>query len=435
MYVFPTLALLLACACRQVNTLSDEASVERFIITSLQPDRGRAVQVIVSPGKIRVAVYPDDGIFPLSFSARLESYRAVDLLHFPDTFRFDTSDDRVTFYLIAPSGMPRPHEVSLEAMPTGADILGFEVEGATAAIDPWRATVRLAVDRPVFPCTIAPRVSLPDGASLRDTAAMIFTRVDDVKSLVVTSADGRVTREWTCTITGPVQLANAGFESWIGTGATINIDPTPANVWGTANNAFIQGTRPTEHDGGNAAEMTTAIQKVPLFGHLLVAAGTLYTGHFVMNLDFENPRTMTRFGVPHDRRVTAISFDARYVAGPRLQRSVKNHDSNTYEVIDVEGVDSGEAWAEMVYWEGQGDLRYHGEPVPGLTVVGSGRALFDGADRTLATWKTVVMPVTYTDDTRAPTHLVIVFTSSSEGDTFKGAAGSKLAVDNLVLLY
>ncbi|MDR2413929.1 MAG: PCMD domain-containing protein [Odoribacteraceae bacterium] len=426
------IAVLLASACRHVNDLSDEARVEQFAITSLRPDKARAGEVSIEPGKIRVGIYPDEGIFPVSFRATVKNSPGTDaVLHLPDTFRFDTSNAVETFYLIAESGAPHPHEVSLQALPTGADVLGLTVEGATAAIDPWNAAIRLSVAHLTFPYAISPRASLPDGASATGIDTITFARIDEVKRFPVTSADGAYSREWSCSIEGPVQLVNSSFEEWSTSGTVVNI--LPAKVWGTANNYMVQGTLPVEHDGGKAAEMTTNIQTVPLFNHQLIAAGTLYTGHFSLNLNFENPRSMTYFGVPHDQRVSAVSFDARYIAGPRLQHSVKV--GSKYQVENIDGVDQGEAWVEMLHWAGSGELAYHGVPVDSLTVLGRGNIVFDGADKTLEEWKNVTMPILYTNDLLAATHLVIVFSSSKEGDVFKGADGSKLAVDNVILLY
>jgi hypothetical protein len=70
-----------------------------------------------------------------------------------------------------------------------------------------------------------------------------------------------------------------------------------------------------------------------------------------------------------------------------------------------------------------------------LTVLGRGQVVFDGADARFREWGNIVMPVNYTDESLAPTHLVVVFSSSKEGDLFKGASGSKLTVDNVVLNY
>ncbi|MDR2130915.1 MAG: PCMD domain-containing protein [Odoribacteraceae bacterium] len=436
-WVYVSLALL-ACACHRVNDLSDEAFVEHFTVTSLQPEDARLGEVFIEPGKIRVELLPREGLFPVTFRVTAKvSPTTDDVLNFPGEFRFETSNAVETFHLIAASGVPHAYEVSLKPLDTGADILDVTLpsgENATVAVDPWQGTVSISADHPHFPYTITPTITLSPGAtaSSRDTS-ITFTHVDEVKYLTVSAGDESTTRSWKFSIEGAVQLPNADFEQWTGTGTSININPTPGKVWGTANNYIIQGTTPVEHAGGMAAEMTTKIQTVPLLGHKLIAAGTLYTGYFTLGFNFENPRSMTFFGVPHTRAIASVAFDVQYVAGPQMQQSVKS--GTKYVVEAIPGVDQGEAWVEVLHWNGSGKLEYHGTPVAGLTVLGRGSVLLDGADESLRTWKNIVMPVTYTDETLAPTHLVIVFSSSREGDRFKGADGSKLTVDNVILLY
>lgn len=129
--------------------------------------------------------------------------------------------------------------------------------------------------------------------------------------------------------------------------------PEKGKGWATANNSYIQGTLPIDYKGGKAAQMKTGIQKVPIIDHDLIAAGTLYTGYFQLKLDFENPRSMTNFGIPFNVRVKAVEFDAQYIAGSQLQQSIKN-DKGKYRIQNIEGYDEGQAWVEVLHWSGEG---------------------------------------------------------------------------------
>ena len=435
--IFLYLVPLLLLACDKVNKLSDEASIEQFNITALQPADARVEKPVIEPGKIRVGIFPRENLFPVTFQATIKtSATTVDVLDFPGTFRFETGNVTWKFFLIAASGVSHAQEVSIEPLDTGADILALHLppgENASVTVDSWNATVEIAKDHVLLPYTIPLPLALSPGASTRDTI-ITFEEVGVEKTITVTGAGGTVTRDWKFSLAGPVQLPNADFEQWHGSGTSVNVGPSAnEGAWGTANNTIIQGTLPVDNGSGLAAEMTTRIQTVPLLGHQLIAAGTLYTGHFSLSFNFEDPRSMTFFGTPYKHRVTAVTLDARYIPGPQLQQAVKNN-SGKYVVQDIDGVDQGEAWVELVHWSGSTPLVYHGTPVTGLTVLGRGSFIFDGADASLQEWKNITLPVIYTNTGIPPTHVVIVFTSSREGDLFKGASGSKLTVDNVVLL-
>jgi hypothetical protein len=426
--IFGIPLLLLVGACERVNKLSDEAAVERFTVLTVQPADAQLGEITIDAGNIRVEVTPREGLFPLTFNATTKvSGTTVDVVNFPGEFKFETGASVIRFYAISASGVAHPYEVSLKAHDTGAEILGFAAgASASAIINPWNATVQISADKPSFPyeviLTFSPTASEPG-------ETITFQSIEEVKEVLVRAADGSVSRTWKVYI--DVQLPDSDFESWKDEGTNnVNINST---VWGTANNSIVRGTLPVAHNDGKAAEMTTGIQTVPLFNHRLITAGTLYTGYFKLGFDITDPRSMTFFGVPHKQRVNSISFDARYVAGPKMQQSIKKN--NNYVVEDIQGHDSGEAWAEIIHWSGNEELKYHGSPINGLTVLGRGQLIFDGLDTGYNEWSRVNMPIEYTNTSLSPTHIVIVFTSSREGDLFKGAPGSKLAVDNIFLNY
>ncbi|GHT38388.1 hypothetical protein AGMMS49965_01600 [Bacteroidia bacterium] len=237
----------------------------------------------------------------------------------------------------------------------------------------------------------------------------------------------------------PDDIPNADFELWtnVDDEKKINIDPTPGKGrgWATANNFYVQGAKPLSYDGGYAVQLTTARQDIDLLKIHLIAAGSLYTGFFTLSTNFANPRLMTNFGIPHRLRVAAVEFEAQYLPGPQLMQA--SNEGSGYHVDNIEGVDDGQAWVELLNWSGKSDLIYHGLPIDGLKVLGRAEYVFNGSTNDHQDWRPITLPIEYYPEYEdiTPTHIVVVFSSSKEGDLFKGAPGSILNVDNVELIY
>lgn len=449
--IIPIALLFLFLGCEKVEDLSDKAGIEQFIITSFQPAEARRGGVLVEPGTIYVEVAPQADLFPVTFKADLNvSSSTDDVLGFPGEFLFNSGVSSVNFHLIAESGVPHPYTVKLKAMDTGADIIDFQLprgekENINSTIDYWNETILFSANNISFPFTLHPTLVLSAGASTDQESnelTLTFENVNEQKEISVHSSDNKIIRNWKVGFEGLNQIPNSDFESWIteiiGSKEIINIDPEAekGRGWATANNTYVQGTLPMDYNHGKAASMTTRTQKVPLMGHDLIAAGSLYTGYFSLSLNFKDPRSMTNFGIPHKVRVKAVSFDAQYKAGPQLQQAVPDpSDNDKYRIRDIEGTDQGQAWIELLHWAGEGDLKYNGRPMAGVIVLGRGEFVFDGTDDSFHNWSKITLPVTYTNETLAPTHIAVVFSSSKEGDKFKGAPGSVLNIDNVTLIY
>ncbi|PWM13054.1 MAG: hypothetical protein DBY00_00290 [Flavobacteriales bacterium] len=221
------------------------------------------------------------------------------------------------------------------------------------------------------------------------------------------------------------QIPNSDFESWTGTGTKINIDGTPIegnNYWSTANNFFVQGTHPVDGPNGLCAELLT--KKVD-FVYRTMAAATMFTGNFSSTVNLEDPKQMTFFGSPFIKRPVSMTVSVNYKPGAQLQKVENN------KFINLDGVDRGRAWIEIIHFDGPGKLEYHGDPVEGVTVLGRGEAFLDNTNG----WTDKTIVVNYTDTRTQPTHIVIVLTSSWRGDYFEAAEGSLLLVDNVKLNY
>lgn len=222
------------------------------------------------------------------------------------------------------------------------------------------------------------------------------------------------------------QIPNSDFEQWVNVGSNkININPTSIegnNYWCTANNYFVQGTHPLEGPTGLCAQMVT--KKVD-FVYRTIAAGTTFTGNFSTNVNLENPRQMTFFGSHFIKRPKSMTFRMNYKAGDQLQKVENN------AFVNLPGKDKGEAWIQLLNYSGSGEMEYHKEAAPGITVLGGGQLSIDDTNG----WIEVTIDVTYTNTTIDPNYIAIVFTSSVRGDYFEGAPGSTLLIDDVRLNY
>ena len=446
-------------SCEKVKDLSDEASITQFDVISYTPEEAKVGKVTFNEYSIQINVLPQDNLFPLTLQTQMQVNSTTDAVlgnyggkkekgNYNSERVFSKGDDVINFQLIAESGNPHFYSVSLLPINTGADFINLDIshEGkisSSVTIDPWTKDVEFSLPEAEFPLEISlENITLSPGANMENYVEGDILRFENMESthkICVVSEDGQITREWTVSFKLP-QIANSDFEEW-GSGYEVNqgnitIAPLPekGKGWATANNSYIQGTLPIDYKGGKAAQMKTGIQKVPIIDHDLIAAGTLYTGYFQLKLDFENPRSMTNFGIPFNVRVKAVEFDAQYIAGSQLQQSIKN-DKGKYRIQNIEGYDEGQAWVEVLHWSGEGDLHYQGKPLEGLEVLGRQELLFDGANKKYHQWARYSLPVEYTDFEKTPTHIAIVFSSSKGGDVFKGAPGSVLNVDNVELIY
>ena len=284
------------------------------------------------------------------------------------------------------------------------------------------------------------KVTTSEGAVSVAETDYTFVSYEDVKTILVTSADGQTSRKWKLQFTELIQIPNSDFESWGKFGNDVNnnvqtINPIPGKGkgWATANNTFVQGALPIDYQGGKAAQLTTKIQNAIVFGEL-IASGSLFTGSFKINVTaLDDSRSMTYFGVPYTLRPAAMEFDLRYEAGDTLCQAVKS--GTSYSIVPIEGVDSGHAWVELLRWEGKGEFEYHGRETDGVVVIGRGELVVDGKDHSYRNWGHYKLPIEYYDETSLPTHIAIVFSSSWKGDEYIGAPGSVMEVDNVQLIY
>jgi hypothetical protein len=366
-----------------------------------------------------------------------------------ETLSLKNMDDNEQFSLLSADGVESTWTVSLipPATSTHADIDRIHIAqssfpaltGRDIQINKNTAEVFIALkSRDVFPLHIQPYLYLVDGAgfvSFQNGNFMEFNTFSDVVAVEIASSSGE-TKTWKFRLLNKRQLENSNFELWT-TSGTPTIDPIPGRGrgWATANNMMVKGTLPVNNGAnGLAAEMTTEIISMP--GNLITSA-TLFLGYFDMSsITLDRPRDMTKFGIPFDTHPVAIAIDAKYAPGEKYQQSRLVSGSGIlaqYVLDDLEGGDRGQIWAELIHYSGSGQPDYAGEPTAGIHVLARGERVISGNTG----WSRLLIPLERQPqyEMYQPTHLVFVAASSIDGHLFRGAAGSKLTVDNFELIY
>lgn len=437
---------MLLAGCTKVSKLSDDAEIVSFKITRVSDGVELGVdQIVVNNNEVLIPLEFGRKNFPLAISTEIGFSKTTDEAMSIDEqqlnlkeFVFNDVYTAKEFYLIAESGTPHLARVKL------VDKLNAEITGFDPELDDPDAVLVTVLDNNIrillkkalgWPLTITPTVTKTATAEYLDYQegdSFTFTSVaDNQKQITLCAANGDE-RIWNIQVVPLIQ--NSDFELWINEGnKSVNIDPVPGSGlgWATANNSFVQGTKPVVHDGGKAAQMTTELQSIGFLGDM-IASGTIFTGKFKLSVSaLNNPPAMTHFGIPFVSKPVSISVDASYISGSQLQQSVKEGDK--YVLHNLTGADEGRIWVKLLHWEGEGDIDYHEKPVEGLTILGEGEMIFDGNKTSLRDWKRYTIPINYYSSYRHlnPTHLAIVMTSSRRGDSFIGAVGSKLTVDNV----
>jgi hypothetical protein len=361
---------------------------------------------------------------------------------------FNNINDSAHFYVVSSLGLQSKWKACL--IPPLADMANIDslkiiassyaqLSDRDITIDRTAAEVFIGIkDKNALPIKIHPCIYISDGAefdSFQNGNFMEFTTFYDAINLDIISRSGQK-KTWKFLLLEKSQLQNSDFEFWITAGVP-TIDPIPGKGrgWATANNMMVTGTAPVNNGAkGFAAEMTTNIISIP---QNLITSATLFLGYFDMTkISLDKPRTMTKFGIPFEAKPIAFEIDVKYTPGNNYQKSRLVSGSGIsaqYVLDDLHGHDKGQIYAELIHWDGTGELNYAGEPTAGVHLLARGEYIVSGA----AGWSRVHIPLERKPDYArySPTHLVFVAASSIDGHLFTGAKGSKLTVDNFELIY
>lgn len=221
---------------------------------------------------------------------------------------------------------------------------------------------------------------------------------------------------------------NLTLDTWEDKGSYFNPSGWETSNAGTSIVGVFNATEEkTDVVKGSAAKLETA--KVIFTG---IAASTFYTGAFEYNS--ADPAKSAILGVPYTKRPKSMSFHYKYTPGDLYEQYV-----NTTGTTIV-GTDSCLAYMYLQKREGDKIERV-------------GTAAMQNSD-TITEWTEKKLTVQYgeiqnpepgfrlredetgwADATATPTHVIIVFTSSSAGDFFRGAVGSVMYVDEISIEY
>lgn len=278
-----------------------------------------------------------------------------------------------------------------------------------------------------FPLLVKPIFELSKGAmtDVPNKFPMTFENLKSENTVVVTSEDGSVKKDWKIKLIYTPQLENSDFEKWVSSVELVK----GANQWTSANNTFVKGTIRSEDavNGRYSVQMVTSKVDNPLARE--IAAGSLFLGQFKFNIsDKNNPRQMTWFGTPFIKRPSELLIDVNYVRGANLEQSI----NNAFQPVAGE-VDSASVIVEALRWTGplNQPFEYHGIATPNVEVIGVGKYIFTTTDG----WENVVIPIRYSPSINSVTHFSVSIASSAKGDQFIGAKDSRLLVDNVRLIY
>lgn len=258
---------------------------------------------------------------------------------------------------------------------------------------------------------------------------IIFSSANEVKTIEIQAEDGTI-QEWHMYLIHH-QIQNSHFEQWYdnqgmnGENYTEIGSSAIKTVWATANmGTSIYGVYCTQPfmDGSNTlVEIKTGeTSQVP------VTTGTLFTGIFNLAQAIANPtdpKKATAFGVPFIFRPTAMKFKYKYQAGDTYVQAALNKPDDIFGGFTVSEIDGEDKCSIYTILE----IRKDNE------VIEVARAEIY-SETTADILTEIIIPFDYSSS-ETPTHITTVFSSSKDGDLWKGAVGSTLTIDDLEFIY
>ncbi len=241
------------------------------------------------------------------------------------------------------------------------------------------------------------------------------------------------------------QLPNSSFDEW-STDASNNKLVCPwalggTQYWDTGNrgattvgNSNSVFTDDTSTGSGKAAFLESKYIVIKF------AAGSIFTGKY---LKTEGTNGVLGFGRPFKGFPTRMTFDYKYNCAT-IDRIGDNNYSHLKGKPDI-----GQVYIALWHIEEGQEAEYQGEKYPLIirTKPGADQSLFSkddprviayaqmSQDKTVSDWTSETLTLEYKNTTQAPTHILVVASSSKYGDFFVGGVGSALTIDNTQLHY
>ncbi len=388
----------------------------------------------------------------------------------PSTATFTTYDDVVNFTITSPNNNNTENwkiklkgvKVNTEAELTDFDFASTNIDWSNIYVEKNKKKITIETNQttdldfiPNFTVSRGATVTSKDGKISNNNSSS--ATIDTQHIITVTAEDGIAKTDWTIEFMYAPQIAERDFDTIEDKG-----DATNFLTWKTANvksPVKLIGTKILQRGDENrqAVECTTSEQDALLFGKM-VAAAMAFKGQFKLEFSAEGmlfPRTMAKFGIPVVAPVTNkpiyFSSDIKYIKGAKMQQAINigSSASPKFEIRDSEGHDKGYVFVEFLnYTQNGGDISKvpgaysgngrngKGENAEGVTVISRAYVEVGGEANAYSNWvNNTVTNFVHNSAGLETTHIAVALTSSAEGDKYKGALGSKISVDNIVIHY
>lgn len=240
------------------------------------------------------------------------------------------------------------------------------------------------------------------------------------------------------------QLPNASFDDWSTDASNSKLycpwSAGATSFWDTGNrgattvgNSNSVPTEDTSTGSGRAAFLESKWIVIKF------AAGNIFTGTY---LKTDGTNGVLGFGRPFTAFPSKLSFDYKYVSKP-----IDKFDES---LAHLKGEpDSCSVYIALWHVEDNEYEEFQGEKYPLIirTKPGKDQNLFSPDDprviaygqftkgSTVSNWTSEAITLDYKNTELAPTHILVVASSSKYGDFFTGGVGSTLVVDNMKLIY
>jgi len=402
--------------------------------------------------------------FPLKVNGRIEIPPGATLLphsfHTDHELIFDTLYDSFTFTLISENGetmqtwtivlqnnaVPKSSAKEVSTFISGAASYGFVF--AEKYLEPHKQQITLIVSERITGTLLilAPRITVSPNARLLGivSGAQLALSFDQPYTFTV-QAEDESTATWNILLRYAPQIPNSGFELWgKANNSDMNLLPANGTGWCTSNSSVLSNTtRVVGHNSPYAVQMKTQLQTMNfvIFRITTITAASAFTGKFTLKTgvnDVYNPISMTNMGLPwgDNPQPIAFSIDYKYIRGPQLVYTEPNRGlliPTFKNPVNITGSDAASLRVELFYHP-TGTFDYATARSRNDTMIAKGEIL-EKDDVPDWTYAYVPIEVVPGKEWLSPTHLVVVLTSSHEGDYFKGAPGSTLTADNFALIY
>ncbi len=241
------------------------------------------------------------------------------------------------------------------------------------------------------------------------------------------------------------QLPNASFDEWSNDASNAKLlfpwGQGSTSFWDTGNrgattvgNSNSIPTDDTSTGKGKAAYLESKYIVIKF------AAGNIFTGTY---LKTDGTNGILGFGRPFTGFPTRMTFDYKY----KTAEITRIGDDN-YAYLKGRP-DTCQVYIALWHVEDDDLEEYNGEKYPKIirTKPGAEQSLFSFNDpriiayaqmskgQDVTSWTTETLTLNYKNTTLAPTHILVVASSSKYGDFFVGGVGSTLSIDNIQLHY